>query len=1674
VLTFDFYYGIDAVNPGTTNPVQAMSTTDSCVRARARGVVRTAILLVASSLLSIASAAPAAPSANDLWDVSGGITITATSGIRGGFAAEDMFGATASFMEPSDTIFADGDGDGFVHFIEWQTPSPVTVGSVALFAVGDGPTYNNEREFDRFVLKVRSPGSAAFDQVIYEYSASHPYVFVDPASYALVLAPIPAVTAQAFRAEFVQRNAGRGYDGPRILELDAFPPDVITSNCVASPPGLVSWWQAEGTAVDTLGANHGTASSGVGFAPGMVGQAFRFDGLGQVVRIPASPTLDLGAGDALSIEGWIKLDSATAIGPLAEWNDPSKSRIGAHFWINVEYPPGSQHSLFANLVDLHGNSHIVATGPGVLKDTEWHHVALTYDKNSGLGVLFLDAVAVQTENLGAVTPATSYDLWFGGRVSGDAFLWSYRGLHDEFSLYRRALAGSEIQAIYRAGSAGKCPPTPPSSSVVADWTFEEGTPDAAVTSVGDSSGNGHVGSIILGNPTFAASPPSAEAHGDVSLALGANSGFRPEDSPAFNLGDAFTIEAQMLPGANNDGPWKRYVIGGFDPATGASILGLGYQGDVGVSMFGDAAVNIPRDGASHHLAVTYSRPTVSLYLDGQLAGTTSIELLFPAAGSPVRITVGCDSSGGFWFGGLIDRARISNRALKPSEFFGAAAPPAFNDGIPDSWRQQHFGGGFATDPRAAATADPDGDGANNYQEYLAGTDPLSASSVQRVPVSVSTYAGSTRGAQDGFRTEARFNYLPGFTFDGAGRLWIPETSALGYDQPGEGSHRIRLLDTNGMVSVLTGAEAGLVEGPLEQARFSGTMGVVFDSRGNAFVLDMFNHRVRKIDTNGVVSTFAGSTRGYRDGPALEAQFDVPHGIAIDALDNLFLADWFNLRIRKITPGGEVSTFSGSTRGAQDGPRLQATYDGPVDLVIDPAGVMYVSDWANGRIRKIDTNGEVSTFVSGLSYTEMLSLGSDGAVYCYAAGLRQFNKYSPTGDLLWSWSTPEGSEDGPIGVARFGGRLTKGIELPDGGLLVGEDARIRLITTGVAPLITLSPAGGVFTNAVGVTVTTIVPNGVIRYTTDSSAPTAGSTAYAGPLSFSVTTVLKSQVFVNGTPVSAVTVAEFIRAVDDSQPPTIALTSPVAGPTSDERFELTGTVTDNVRVASARWEWNGEPQGPLPLVSGRFSVPGLRLKPGDNRIRVLATDAAGNEAAAEIVATWTPARVLALVNPPGPQEGQTLTVPIALISSGDVGGVNFVLRYDADYLRALDCEWSPVVGSAFNMVKLDQPGEVRGSFALFGVTVPAGTQTVAELTFHVRSVPSTLTTDLRLELVDVSDPAGNSMAFGNAALSGSVQIQVRRVVGDNNANDLLDVGDATVIQRFLTGLEVQRDWDRTGNDVNSNGNLDGGDVIRVLRAVVGLDPQPQPAGGGLVKTARAGTGLWKRDGAPAGLAVLTPRALRAQPGDLVTFQLRLQDLKTPVSGASFRLDYPTNALRLLSSQAHRAGALVPGGAVAAWNVTPAQNNYAVQDGRLAFGASSASPWPSQNGVLAEFTFEVQAAQVDRYAWPIRVSGLEITADGYDMLRLADAETVFVGRDPQPPDLGADPGSFVGGRFELRLTGEPGTSFLIEATTDFKTWWPIATLPNPDGILHFADPAAAGLGHRFYRATLLPIQP
>jgi hypothetical protein len=550
--------------------------------------------------------------------------------------------------------------------------------------------------------------------------------------------------------------------------------------------------------------------------------------------------------------------------------------------------------------------------------------------------------------------------------------------------------------------------------------------------------------------------------------------------------------------------------------------------------------------------------------------------------------------------------------------------------------------------------------------------------------------------------------------------------------------------------------------------------------------------------------------------------------------------------------------------------------------------------------------------------------------------------------------------------------------------------------------------------------------------------------------------------------------------DRTPPVVTITSPAAGATDNELTALTGSVSDNVGVAAVRWERNSQPVGALTLENGQFSVAGLRLALGENRFRVIATDPDGNEGSAEVVAIWAPSRTLVLVNPPPHQEGKRVVLPVELTSQGDVTGVTLLLRYDPTYLRDPELVWESILDPALKEVNFATPGEIRATFALPATTIDAGTRTIASVSFRARSVPNNLETPITVDALNVYGATGNQFAFGTDFRNGVLGITKRRIIADNNANDRLDVGDASIILRFVAQLETPRPWDTPSNDLNQNNDLDSGDVIRVLRTVVGLDPQPEVPG-------LSANGQLERQSSAAAQAVhsslrgqavplatserarLTLDLTRAEPGQIVTVQVDLRDIKTKLSGASFSLEYPPEALRLVGPLSHRTGPLVPTSAVTVWNVAPAQTNYSLQNGRVSVAASSPTAWATNEGVLAEFNFEVQPGAKERYRWSINLNNLEVTPDGFDTRVLPSSSTHFIGRDPLPSKLTAALAVAADG-VRLKVAGELGVQYEIEASSDLQTWTPLGRMLNETGELDFTDLAAGAATQRFYRARQL----
>lgn len=541
------------------------------------------------------------------------------------------------------------------------------------------------------------------------------------------------------------------------------------------------------------------------------------------------------------------------------------------------------------------------------------------------------------------------------------------------------------------------------------------------------------------------------------------------------------------------------------------------------------------------------------------------------------------------------------------------------------------------------------------------------------------------------------------------------------------------------------------------------------------------------------------------------------------------------------------------------------------------------------------------------------------------------------------------------------------------------------------------------------------------------------------------------------------------VYETEAPVVTITSPLAATVTDERFTLAGSAADNAGVASARWELNGAAMGPLELQNGQFSLPDQKLTALTNEVRVIAQDVSGNEGSAAVTVVWTPTREVALGSA-ATLENARVNLPLTVASLGEVGGMSFAVHYDPEQFRDVTFTWGIALAMGLREVNLETPGLVRGTFSLGGSALPTGTVTLGELSLRTRSVPTNLTLAVDLEVPDITDAAGNRLLAGTAVTDAQVVVLRRHWLGDNNGNDRLDVGDATIIQRFLAGLDPLRDGDVLGNDLNTSGDLDSGDVTKVLRVVVGLDePTATPiTAGGVVNQMQGPPDMVVVPVpliAEAAAIVADPVSLsmgsippQAAPGGRVKVQLTLNQLATApaFTGLSFDLAYPAATLKLVEAEV--VPGLVPAGSVALWHD---------QGGRVKFAISSTAIWATGNGPVAEVTFEVLGLPADGN-WRLEVSAMEIArAEGYELQTLSG--TVWR-LPPAPGSVWSAPVMTAKG-LVFNFASQAEQSYAVEVSEDLTHWTLLATVPGTDGLTTFTDAEAGQLTMRFYRVKPAP---
>jgi sugar lactone lactonase YvrE len=211
------------------------------------------------------------------------------------------------------------------------------------------------------------------------------------------------------------------------------------------------------------------------------------------------------------------------------------------------------------------------------------------------------------------------------------------------------------------------------------------------------------------------------------------------------------------------------------------------------------------------------------------------------------------------------------------------------------------------------------------------------------------------GVRDGDASEARFSDPFGVAAAADGTVYVADA--------GE-AQRIRRISPDGRVSTVAGGHDGFADGVGEAAQFSSPSGLAIDAGGTLYVADTGNNAIRRIAPDGRVSTLAGDgVAGDRDGPALQARFNGPIGVAVDAAGRIIVADTYNDRVRAIDPDGTVRTLAGANQpGTADGVGAQARLHTPCGVAIDVSGRIHVADTGNGLVRTITPGGLVTTRV----------------------------------------------------------------------------------------------------------------------------------------------------------------------------------------------------------------------------------------------------------------------------------------------------------------------------------------------------------------------------------------------------------------------------------------------------------------------------------------------------------------------------------------------------------------------------------------------------------------------------------------------------------------------------------------------------------------------------------------
>ena len=448
---------------------------------------------------------------------------------------------------------------------------------------------------------------------------------------------------------------------------------IVPPACVPAAPELVAWWRGESNTLDSAGIN--VALTTDIYSPpmydfGLDGVALLFSLFGYPLRVPAETNLDIGSRSGMSIEGWFRQDYAFSYSAsaLMAWTS-----IGLTNGASLVLSNGGYSSQVTPVMNFGG----LASSTKVLRGINtpaavgaWNHIAVTYDRATGLATLYLNGALSAQSSFGNFTPGTRGDIYLGG-TSGSSSMYDFEGALDEMSLYSRALTMAEVRAIFRAGAAGKCPVPPacalPPDGLIGWWRGESSTLDNASTNHGlPVSSVGYLPGIVgrgfnLQSGGYLRVPTSGE------LNVGTRSGLTLEGW--VNLTSTGTTMPIATWGTNNTPrgvslcyvygyPSGRWELRFTDASGGARVLSTTNGAGVAYSW--------------QQIAATYDKSSglAALYANGRMMAQTNLGIFTPITTDDFYI--GYRPYLSYRIYGSLDELSLYDRALSAAEIRGLA------------------------------------------------------------------------------------------------------------------------------------------------------------------------------------------------------------------------------------------------------------------------------------------------------------------------------------------------------------------------------------------------------------------------------------------------------------------------------------------------------------------------------------------------------------------------------------------------------------------------------------------------------------------------------------------------------------------------------------------------------------------------------------------------------------------------------------------------------------------------------------------------------------------------------------------------------------------------------------------------------------------------------------------